>query len=40
MIIPIKKEDYLMIKQKANKFNESPEKFITNKIILPWLRDK
>jgi len=40
MIIPIKKEDYLKIKQKADNFNESPEKFVIDKIILPWLGNK
>ena len=37
MIIPLKREDYLKIKQRADDFKESPERFIVNKIILPWL---
>ncbi len=40
MVIPIKKEDYLRIKSRADNFNESPEKFVVDKIILPWLEDK
>lgn len=40
MIIPLEKEDYLKLKHQADNFNESPEKFIVNKIILPWLRNK
>ena len=40
MIIPIQKEDYLKIKQKADKFKESPEKFILDKIIMSWLEEK
>ena len=40
MIIPIKKEDYIKIKQKADNFKESPEKFILDRIIIPWLEEK
>jgi len=40
MILPIKKEDYLKIKQRADNFKESPEKFIVDRVILPWLENK
>ncbi len=39
-VIPLKKEDYQRLKKEADRFGESPEKFIVNKIIFPWLENK
>lgn len=40
MIIPMKKEDYSKIKKEADNFNQSPEKFLVDRVILPWLKEK